>query len=1110
MRFLHSWLLGMAFTLQLFSQQRNFTNLKPGMTRKAELVSGQPQSYTFKLKSGQYLRLGIFRPSFATVARLWGPSQPGPLFELHWPGAPQVREPLYWIAAKSGVYRFELAVAGQTPLTGAYSITLEEARKSAADDTKQVAVQQLFEKARTLDERRQYNEAIAVWNQALAASRELSDREREAASLNGLAASHENLGQSEKAFAFYDQALAVCRVIGDRLGEGHALRNMGRMSSNLGQLQKAVTYQEQALEIARQIKDRNGEARALANLAFSAQNTGQTEKAIDLYQQALAMLRETKDRNAEGRLLVNLGMVYNSTSRYDQAIDIFEQGATIVRETKDRRSEGLALGNIGNAYYNMSFYEKAINYYTSALEIRREMKDPRDEANMLAGLGNTFMSLGQNELSIANYEKALSIFRTVKYRLGEDNTLRNLGTAYRNSNRPAQAIPYYEQSLAISLEGKNLRNQGRALNLLGSAHQELQQLDRATGYFEQAITISRQAKDRTGEGMATGNLGAVHAAKAQQQAAIALYEQALNIARETKSRQLETVNLTRLMDSWKALGQPRMAVFYGKQAVNVIQSVRSGIRGLAQDLQGSFLKGNEEPYHKLADLLIAQGRLSEAEQVLGLLKDQEFFEFVRRDATETSSNQNGAALTTEEADWAKRYAQVGGGLVALGTERSELLARQSLTPEQSKRLTQIEEDLKIGSQAFDSFITNLATHFSGRPDANAKIEMLKETQGFMSDLGEMPPGSVAIYTLVGEDKYRAILITSQVQKAYEYPIKAADLNRKVLEFREVIRNPKLDPRPRANELYKILIGSMAEDLKQAKTVTIMFSLDGTLRYLPLSALYDGEHYMIEQYKLAVFTPASNARMKDKPTAQWKAAGFGVTKGFEGAPALPSVAAEMSGIIVQNAGSSEGVLSGELRLDADFTKDTMRSTLRRTFPVVHIASHFKFQPGNDASSFLLLGDGSHFSLAELKSVTNLFAGVQLLTLSACNTGVGDVPGDGKEVEGFGVLAQRQGAKAVIASLWPVADASTSLLMREFYRIRESSPGITKAEALARAQIQLLHGTAKPRAGSGQERALIHEESTGRIPIEAPSFAAPANAPYAHPYYWAPFFLMGNWL
>ena len=134
----------------------------------------------------------------------------------------------------------------------------------------------------------------------------------------------------------------------------------------------------------------------------------------------------------------------------------------------------------------------------------------------------------------------------------------------------------------------------------------------------------------------------------------------------------------------------------------------------------------------------------------------------------------------------------------------------------------------------------------------------------MEDLRELPPGTVAIMTVVGEDKFRAILRTPDVQKAYEYSITAADLNRKVSEFRQVLLDPKLDPRPLATELYQILVGPMAEDLRKAHAQTLMWSLDGTLRYLPVSALFDGQQYLIERYRVSVVTLASTARLKDRP------------------------------------------------------------------------------------------------------------------------------------------------------------------------------------------------------------------------------------------------------
>ncbi len=200
----------------------------------------------------------------------------------------------------------------------------------------------------------------------------------------------------------------------------------------------------------------------------------------------------------------------------------------------------------------------------------------------------------------------------------------------------------------------------------------------------------------------------------------------------------------------------------------------------------------------------------------------------------------------------------------------------------------------------------------------------------------------------------------------------------------------------------------------------------------------------------------------------------------------------------------GVLAGEIKLDAQFTKLAMRQTLLQHYPVVHIASHFVLQPGNDLNSFLLLGDDTRLSLAELKQQASWFGGVQLLTLSACNTGVGD----GTEAEGFGALAQKQGAKAVVASLWPVADESTALLMREFYRIRETNPALTKLDALREAQLELLHGMTTGPTGSPQ-RGLVHDPAT---PLTPRVSGAPSGEikEFSHPYFWAPFFLMGNWL
>jgi CHAT domain-containing protein len=218
--------------------------------------------------------------------------------------------------------------------------------------------------------------------------------------------------------------------------------------------------------------------------------------------------------------------------------------------------------------------------------------------------------------------------------------------------------------------------------------------------------------------------------------------------------------------------------------------------------------------------------------------------------------------------------------------------------------------------------------------------------------------------------------------------------------------------------------------------------------------------------------------------------------------LPNVEHELEAIVHDplKPGSANGVMAGIIELDDDFTEKTMATQLaQRKFRLVHIASHFVFTSGNDTDSYLLLGgkdvggSGYHLTMQEVNDEPNLkqgFKGVDLLTLSACNTATSRITPDGKEVDGLATTVHRNGARAVVATLWKANDAATGELMVDFYRLWVGTPRMTKSQALQRAQLDLLQGTT-----SVKQSAAV---GTSSMP-----------SPYAHPYYWAPFILMGNW-
>jgi len=268
----------------------------------------------------------------------------------------------------------------------------------------------------------------------------------------------------------------------------------------------------------------------------------------------------------------------------------------------------------------------------------------------------------------------------------------------------------------------------------------------------------------------------------------------------------------------------------------------------------------------------------------------------------------------------------------------------------------------------------------------------------------------------------------------------------------------------------LLVAPVAQDLEQAGTKTIMLSLDGALRYLPFGALHDGQRYLIQRWNLPIYTSVTRDKLRDAVTPKWQAAGLGLTRALGEFAALPAVKNEMKSII---RSGDDGLMLGEVHLDEAFTAARLKDVSQRSFQLVHVASHFRFSPGTEINSFLLLGDGQKLTLGDIRTQNYRFDNVDLLTLSACDTGLGGGrDAQGREIEGFGVVAQQQGAKAVLATLWPVSDRSTAELMSDFYRRRQSL-GLNKAEALRQSQLALLKGK------------------------------------NAHPFYWAPFILMGNW-
>ncbi|MFZ2447406.1 MAG: CHAT domain-containing tetratricopeptide repeat protein [Syntrophobacteraceae bacterium] len=862
----------------------------------------------------------------------------------------------------------------------------------------------------------------------------------------------------------------------------------------------------------------------LIGLAVTHEALGDYAMALETHRRDLALAIEIFGADNPDTAVShnNLGRMYQSMGQYPEALVNLEKALSIFIRSSgpDQPDTAVAYNNAASVYEAAGDYKKALEYYENSLSIRLKVFGPDHPATATAfnNLGGIYKAMGQHDKALENLNKALPVY--IKFHGPEHpataNAYNNIASVHKALGRFPEALEHYEKALATDLKTNGPDHPSTAVshNNIAAAYESMEEFEKARENFEKALAVQLKAfgPDHPSTAKTYNNLGSVYQSTGDYSRAIETYRKALPTALRAGDAQLKWNVLAGMSSTFSKLGNPNVAVLFGKQAVNAIQAMRSSMAGMDKSLRKSFIQDKENVYKRLAALLTDLGRVPEAQRVMDLLKEEEFFEFVR--GIDIPQTTEGVDYTEAEKAWVEKFAEIGDRIAQRGAEYAEIRrkARSSeLSEDDRKKEKEIISDLEIASRTFDAFVDKISAEFekaAGEKAAELTEKGLRDLKSLQSTLRSLGNGTVAVYYLVTDKKLVIILTTSETQLAREVEVSSIEINHMISDLRKDLLCPLKDPRPASGKLFAKVLAPISRDLEQAGARTLMLSLDGALRYVPFSCLHDGDKYLIERYTPVIFTPASRDKLRVPPSLSWQIAGFGVAdKVSDRFRALPWVRYELDGIVKQEG--KGGTLPGVIRLDGEFTADAMRDALLRDYPVVHIASHFVFNPTAE-ESFLLLGDGSQLTLDKIKHQGFRFDEVDLLTLSACETGLSAQGATGREIEGFGVLAQRSGAKGVIASLWSVADRSTGLLMKKMYEARAKNPATNKAECLRRAQLELLRGEGEQPPSSGSSPAEGGGESSDCARRNSPSFEINPSAPYAHPYFWAPFVLMGNFL
>jgi CHAT domain-containing protein len=334
-------------------------------------------------------------------------------------------------------------------------------------------------------------------------------------------------------------------------------------------------------------------------------------------------------------------------------------------------------------------------------------------------------------------------------------------------------------------------------------------------------------------------------------------------------------------------------------------------------------------------------------------------------------------------------------------------------------------------------------------------------------LDTLAAGTAILYPVILPD--RLALIVSDQQEIFQVSV---SVSRETLAEVTLAFRKNLQTRPhnrflvQATQLYDWLLRPVEEFLARRKVETIVVIPDGPLRTIPFATLHDGQRFAIERFAMVTSPGLTLTDPTPLHEAQMQVLLAGVSDSVQDFSPLPGVPEELRKIAE--------ITSGTRILNRDYSLAAFREQLKETpFAIIHMATHGQFT-GDPESSFLLTYD-EKLTMERLEEVIGYGKfrkqPLELLTLSACQTALGDE----RAALGLAGIAVKAGARSAIATLWFVDDEATARAMTEFYQELFGPNPISKAKALQQVQLGLL-----------------------------------SQSRFAHPAYWGPFLLIGNWL
>ncbi|MBD2461534.1 CHAT domain-containing protein [Oscillatoria sp. FACHB-1407] len=826
---------------------------------------------------------------------------------------------------------------------------------------------------------------------------------------------------------------------------------------------------------------------------------------------AVGMTEQSASNNPEA--LDQEGQRLYEAQRYSEAIAPLQQAIQGYAQQGKSVQQVMALRNLALVYQalgNWSAVDQTLTTGFNQLDVISEPDRSIVEARLLDLQGLAQLHQGQLEEALATWETATAIYQ-------RSNDQEGLLRSQVNQAQALQSLGFYRRAIAtLTPLTEQLQQQpdsatkAIAFRSLGDALQYVGAFDAARTALNESLVVGQRLQILEQVGATYLSLANTARAQGDFQVALDFYQsaesQSPSLLVQTQAR-LNRLSLSIEVEQYELaqslvpqiaanLDQlpPSQALVYAK--VNFAQSLvqLSDRTPTPRALQPSVLQ--------------AAQILSEARQQAQTLQNPRAESFVvgslgslyekTQQWSESKQLTESALVLAQDAralDIAYRWQWQLGRLLKAEGKIEEAIAAYSAAVDSLQTLrtdlVAISPEVQLSFQegvepVHRELVSLLLTPNQGEP-SQAKLEkarkvieslQLAELDNFFReacldatpvDIDNIDQQAAVIYPILLPDRLEVILrLPQQDLQRYSSSVPKATIERTIAQLRRSLTNRTSRTfLPLAQRMYDWIMRPAESTLADADVKTLVFVLDGSLRNVPMAVLNDGQKFLLEKYDLALTPGLQLLDPRPLERGEVSVLGAGLTAARQGFPALPNVVPELERIgqeVPTRTLVNESFTSPEL-------KDAITSN---PSTIVHMATHGKFGSTFD-QTFILTWDGR----IDINQLNGLLQNadltqtnpIQLLVLSACQTAVGD----NLAALGLAGMAVRAGARSTLATLWQVNDAATAMLMDKFYDGLING-GLTKAGALRQAQLEIL---------------------------AVPEFRR-------HPYYWAPYIIVGNWL